>query len=119
TGKPMFLQAAVAYDETDDAAAQAAYERWGVAALEVSETQDIATPREFDQRVAQAHAKTVRDRLRVSASVEQHAAWLSDDFSLGFYAVSLHHVGRDAERFINVFARQVLPQAQRAAGQLE
>ena len=35
--------------------------------------------------------------------------WLAADFALGFERVYVHHVGRDQERFIEAFTREVLP----------
>ena len=48
--------------------------------------------------------------MRVSASTDQHAAWIAQDMELGFERIFLHHVGRDQAVFIEDFARAVLPQ---------
>lgn len=109
-GKPMFLQAGLSYATTDEKALQAAHRRWPVCVLDVDELEDVSTPREFDARVARIQPREVVDKLRVSADLQRHIAWLQGDIELGFDAIYLHNVGGDMLSFIDVFASQVLPQ---------
>jgi hypothetical protein len=46
----------------------------------------------------------------VSADPLQHAKWLRDLGHLGVDAIYLHHVGKEQERFIEMFAEHVLPE---------
>lgn len=108
-GKPMRLQAAVSLDKSEEIAEVAAYRHWGVACLKLEQIQDIATPEEFDRRVASHSPEEVCEKLRVSANIDQHVAWIQDDLDLGFEAVYLHYVGRGMRQFIDTFARDVLP----------
>ena len=49
-------------------------------------------------------------------NLAQHAAWLAEYADLGFDDIYLHHVGQEQERFIDIFADRVLPQAVRGRG---
>jgi coenzyme F420-dependent glucose-6-phosphate dehydrogenase len=109
-GKPMFLQAALSWAPTEEEAVRAAHQRWPVCALDVNELQDVASPGEFSARVKSVTTDQVREKIRVSADLHRHLDWLCDDFELGFDTVYLHHVGGKMNRFIDVFASEVLPQ---------
>ena len=108
-GKPMRLQAAVSLDKSEEIAEVAAYRHWGVACLKVGQIQDIATPEEFDHMVAGHRPEEVCEKLRVSADIDQHTEWIRNDLEAGFEAVYLHYVGKGIKRFIETFAREVLP----------
>jgi hypothetical protein len=47
--------------------------------------------------------------VRISASLEEHVAWLHEDLDMGFEALYLHEVGPEQERFVEAFGREVLP----------
>lgn len=109
-GKPMRLQAAVSLDKSEEIAEVAAYRHWGVACLQVNEIQDIATPEEFDAKVAHHKPDEVCEKLRISADVDQHREWIRNDLELGFETVYLHYVGRNIRNFIGLFGKEVLPE---------
>ena len=52
----------------------------------------------------------VTEAVLVSADPIQHVKWLRDLVDLGVDAIYLHHVGKEQERFIDVFAEHVLPE---------
>lgn len=108
-GKPMRLQSAISFDESDEIATLTAFRKWGMASLEVGEIQDVALPEEFDRRVVDHQPKEMRERLRISSDLEQHVEWIRSDFNLGFEAVYLHYVGADIREFIETFSSEVLP----------
>jgi coenzyme F420-dependent glucose-6-phosphate dehydrogenase len=108
-GKPMRLQSAVALDTSEKILEAAVYRRWGVGCLQVGELQDIATPEEFDRRIARHTPAEVCENLRVSTDLDEHREWIRQDLELGFESVYLHYVGRNIRQFIDVFSREVLP----------
>lgn len=112
-GKPMRLQAAVSLDKTEEIAEVTAYRHWGVACLGIDAIQDIATPEEFDQRVAKHKPEEVCEKLRVSADLDEHIQWIQNDLELGFETVYLHYVGRGIKKFIERFGEEVRPQCER------
>jgi coenzyme F420-dependent glucose-6-phosphate dehydrogenase len=111
-GKPMRLQAAVSLDKSEEIAEVAAYRHWGVACLPVNVIQDLATPEEFDAKVAHHKPGEVCEKLRVSADLDEHRQWIRGDLELGFETVYLHYVGRNIRKFIEFFGKEVLPEFQ-------
>jgi coenzyme F420-dependent glucose-6-phosphate dehydrogenase len=113
-GKPMFLQAAISFEATDDAALAEAHANWRSNVVASSDfNADTRLPELFDAATAFVRPEDMRDRVRISADPGRHRAWLESDFEIGFERVYVHHVGTDQPRFIEAFARTVLPFVQR------
>ncbi|MDB5296628.1 MAG: F420-dependent oxidoreductase, family [Phycisphaerales bacterium] len=108
-GKPVFVQACVAYAPTEAEAVRAAHRNWPQAALDVTFLSDLPTPRAFAERCAAVTADDVKAKLRVSADLSRHADWIARDLELGADRVYLQHVGPDMRRFIEAFGERVLP----------
>ena len=109
-GKPMFLQVALSYAATEDAAEGLAWEQWRTNVLPDTDlTTELPLPRLLDGAAAYVRPADTRGALRVSASLEQHADWLAADIELGFERLFLHHVGKAQRPFIDAFADRVLP----------
>jgi hypothetical protein len=47
--------------------------------------------------------------VRISADPDRHVEWLRRDLARGFDGLFLHEVGPEQERFVDAFAREVLP----------
>jgi probable non-F420 flavinoid oxidoreductase len=110
TGKPMYLQAVLSFAPTDDEALEAAHHEWRQAALgDTALLADLASPAAFDAATSGLTRSDVRQKIRVSASLDQHIEWLAADVALGFERIFLHNVHRDQQRFISAFAQSVLP----------
>jgi len=107
--KPLVLQSALAYAATEAQAVAAAHDQWRQAALEPSQLAALATPEAFDAATADLPPAGLRDRLHMSAQVDDHIAWLDEAIALGFSAIYLHAIGRDVDTFLHVFGTQVLP----------
>lgn len=108
-GKPVFLQAAVSYGESDEEALEGAFERWRHAGLDMKQLADLATPRAFDQASSTVTREHLASSLRCSADLNRHIDWLRGDLELGIETVYLHYVGRGIERFLDAFAEHALP----------
>jgi coenzyme F420-dependent glucose-6-phosphate dehydrogenase len=108
-GKPMLLQAAVAYAPSYEQALMAAHRTWPAAGLSAIDLADLPTPRHFDEAIKKVAPEDVARTIRVSEDLRQHRGWLEDDLSLGFDLVYLHPVGPDPERLLDVFGEHVLP----------
>jgi probable non-F420 flavinoid oxidoreductase len=114
--KPMFLQVALAFAPSDDAAKDAAYDQWRHCALPADALADVATAREFDLACAQAGRGDVLSKVRASADIEQHKDWLYADAELGFERIYLHNVARAHQRaFIDACGDRLLPAFARAS----
>jgi probable non-F420 flavinoid oxidoreductase len=109
-GKPMFLQVPLAFAATDAEAERAAYDEWPQAALRPEQLSDLTSPAEFDRATARCRPEDVLARVRASADIERHIAWLQDDAALGFERLYLHNVAREhQERFIDACGTRLLP----------
>jgi probable non-F420 flavinoid oxidoreductase len=109
-GKPIYLQAQLAFAGTDEAALRGAWEQWRAALFPSPVLADLRTPAQFDAVAAAVTPDEVSGKMRVSADPERHLRWLEEDLALGFAEVNLHNVCREEqERFIDVFGEAVLP----------
>lgn len=108
--KPMFLQVTLSFAPTDDEAVDAAYDQWRHCAVSATQLADIATPADFDRASHGADPSSVLEKVRASADIEQHLAWLHEDASLGFDRIYLHNVARaHQELFIDACGTRLLP----------
>jgi len=108
-GKPILLQSAIAYADSEEAAARSALRRWPVCALGPEELEDTESPEHFEELIERVGVDAVRRRIRVSSDTSQHVSWIARDIELGFETIYLHHLGPDMNRFIRDFAERVLP----------
>ena len=114
--KPIFLQTAVSYAPTESAAAAAAHDQWRHCVLTSQQLSDLPTPLAFDRESASASVADVARRVRVSADIERHVAWLHEDAELGFERIYLHNVAREhQEAFIDVCGTRIIPAVMSAA----
>ena len=108
-GKPLVLQAAISWAETDEAALDRAWRHWRQAALDPQLLADLPSPEAFAAATAAVKPDDLRDRLHVSASLEEHRERLQQIIDLGFDEIYVYQVGGDLPRFIETFGRKVLP----------
>jgi alkanesulfonate monooxygenase SsuD/methylene tetrahydromethanopterin reductase-like flavin-dependent oxidoreductase (luciferase family) len=66
-------------------------------------------PADFESAAGWLQPDQMRGPVLVSADVDQHIAWLQEFAALGFDELYLHHVGKDQQEFLDVFASHVLP----------
>jgi probable non-F420 flavinoid oxidoreductase len=109
-GKPVAVQVHLSWATNDDTALSIAHDGWRTGALEPDLAWDLELPVQFDQATAGVRPEDVKGSVLVSADLAQHAKWLRELAELGVDEIYLHHVGREQERFIEVFGEQVLPE---------
>ena len=115
-GKPMFLQIAVSYARTDAEAVAAAHDQWRHCVLTTQQLADLATPAAFDGATAGAQAQEVALKIRASADVERHIAWMQADAAMGFDRIYVHNVARaHQEAFIDICGTRIIPALATAA----
>lgn len=108
-GKPMYLQAKHCYAADDERALHDAWEQWRTNVFPSHVLTELRTPAQFDAMAEFVRPEDVRKVVRISAEVERHVEWLRGDVELGFEHIYLHQVGREQQRFIDVFGERVLP----------
>jgi probable non-F420 flavinoid oxidoreductase len=108
-GKPVLLQSAICYARTKEQALAAAHDQWRHALVKESLVLDLNMPFEFDAATEFVPAEALTKGLRISNDISEYIDWFQADAELGFDAIYIHHVGRDLDTFIRVFADAVLP----------
>jgi len=109
-GKPMFLQVALNWAPSEDAALAGAHEQWRYLALGGDVNWDLRSPEQFDTATRFVRPEDIRQSVLVSSDPGQHAAWLSEFVEIGFEHLYLHQIDRNQEIFMDAFASKVLPQ---------
>jgi G6PDH family F420-dependent oxidoreductase len=71
--------------------------------------QDIKNPEDFANMAKLVRIENFKDRMLISADLEEHAAQIQRFVEMGFDEIYLHNVGRDQSAFISTFGEQVLP----------
>jgi G6PDH family F420-dependent oxidoreductase len=105
---PRILQLHLAWNETDEAALRDALVEWPNGGMKFPK-QDIRSPQDFAQMAKLVRPEDFEGRLLISSDPEAHRRQIQRFLDLGFDQVYLHNVGRNQERWIEVFGREVLP----------
>ena len=108
-GKPLRVQVKVAWAQTEDEALAGAHDQWRTNVFPSPLMADLETVEQFELAAAHVRPDDVRSSVLVSSDPKQHAAWLHEVLDLGVDEVDVHQVPREQERFIDVFADEVLP----------
>lgn len=111
TGR-LVLQVHLCWAETENEAYHIAHDQWRTNVFSSPTMAGMALPEDYDRMVEREPVTPgqLRAAVNISADPGQHAAWLQEYRELGFDEIYLHHVGRDQQRFIDVFGERVLPQ---------
>jgi len=109
-GKPVFLKVQLSYAKTAEAALQGAHEQWRTNVFHGTVLGDLPSPAHYDAASAFIKPEDLKQMIRISSDLRQHAQWLKEDLSLGLDRIILHNVNREQEPFIRDFAEHVLPE---------
>ena len=107
--KPVHLQVKLSYAEDETVARHEAHAQWRTNALEGEVSQELRTPRQFEDAARHLTVDDVCRAVRVSADLQRHVDWLAADLELGFARLYLHNVNRQQEAFVDAFGETVLP----------
>ena len=109
-GKPLLLQVALSWGQTDTEAEASALDQWGPLAAGGEVNWDLRRPSDFDVATRFVRGEDIRRSVLVSSDPQRHQAWLAEFVELGFEEILLHQVGRNQEAFIDFFGGQLLPE---------
>jgi hypothetical protein len=70
----------------------------------------LRTPQQFAAATAHVRPEDIVPGVRISADLDQQAAWLHEYVDLGIDAVYVFNVNRGQRAFIDAFGERVLPQ---------
>lgn len=109
TGRKV-LQVHLSWAETEDQAYAIARDQWDTNVFEPTVMADLALPEDYEKKAGEGVSREqLAGAVNISADLGQHRQWLQEYLELGFEEIYLHFVGRDQERFIEVFGEEVLP----------
>ncbi|HEY6795452.1 MAG TPA: TIGR03557 family F420-dependent LLM class oxidoreductase [Kineosporiaceae bacterium] len=109
---PKVLQLHLSWDETDEQALTNAITEWPNGGMKFPKA-DIRSPFDFEQMAKLVRPEDFEGRLVISSDPDVHRAHIQKFVDLGFDRVYLHNVGRNQERWIEVFGSDVLPKLHR------
>jgi probable non-F420 flavinoid oxidoreductase len=106
---PLVLQVHLSYAETDEKALEIAYDQWRSNVLGPPLAWDIDSVEGFDEAGAYIRPEDLHSSVIISSDPDEHVRRLQEFVDLGFDRIYLHHVGKEQERFLDVFGERVLP----------
>jgi coenzyme F420-dependent glucose-6-phosphate dehydrogenase len=105
---PKVLQLHLSWAETDEEALANAMTEWPNGGMKFPKA-DIRSPHDFAQMAKLVREEDFEGRMVISSDPDEHRAAIQRFVDLGFDRVYLHNVGRNQERWIEVFGEQVVP----------
>lgn len=108
-GKPLYLQAHVAYARDEEAALDIAHQQWRSNVFSPPVCWDLELTEHFDEASRFVRREDMSESVLISSDTSRFIDWIEDFAALGFEAVHLHHVGVEQREFIETFGERVLP----------
>ena len=108
-GKPVKVQASLAWARTEEEARRVAHEQWAANLLGSDVLADLRMPAQFEAAARFVSMDEVLEVLPVSCEPEAHADHLRRYVEAGIDDVYLFNVGPHQREFIEVFGERVLP----------
>jgi coenzyme F420-dependent glucose-6-phosphate dehydrogenase len=105
---PKVLQLHLSWAQTDEQAMANAMLEWPNGGMRFPKS-DIRSPFELEQLAKLVRPEDFEGRMLVTADPDAHRAHIQKFVDLGFDRIYLHNVGRNQREWIDVFARDVLP----------
>jgi coenzyme F420-dependent glucose-6-phosphate dehydrogenase len=109
---PKVLQLHLSWAQTDEEALGNAMTEWPNGGMKFPKA-DIRSPFDFEQMAKLVRPEDFEGRMVISADPDVHRQYIQRFVDLGFDRVYLHNVGRNQAEWIDVFAKDVLPQLHR------
>lgn len=105
---PRMLQIKVSYDETVEAATDAAVKEWPNGGMNFPKG-DIRNPEDFEAMAKLVRPENYKNRVLITPDLAEHTAYIQHFIDLGFGEIYIHNVGRNQEAFIKAYAQSVAP----------
>jgi coenzyme F420-dependent glucose-6-phosphate dehydrogenase len=108
TTMPKLLQLHMSWASTYEEALQNALTEWPNGGMAFPK-QDIRSPEDFAEMAKLVRPENYKNRMLISADLDEHRAYIQQFADLGFDEIHIHNVGRNQEQFITTFGEQVIP----------
>ena len=112
----LMIEMKVSFDP-DAARAMSDTRYWAALALSAEEKMGLDDPMEMEKRAEALSAERAASRWIVSADPDEHVAAIQRYIDLGFNHLVFHAPGPDQERFLHLYAEEILPRLKRGAGE--
>jgi G6PDH family F420-dependent oxidoreductase len=109
-GKPCYGKLDTCVAQDDATARRIAFETWPTSALEGEIGQELATPEHYEQAAATVTEEHVAEGILCSNEAKQHIDAIAEYADAGFDHVVVQQCGDDQDRFIALYADEVLPE---------
>jgi coenzyme F420-dependent glucose-6-phosphate dehydrogenase len=109
------IEMKVSFD-TDLARARDDTRHWAALALSPEEKMGVEDPMEMEKLADALPAERAASRWIVSSDPDEHVERLGETIALGFTHLVIHAPGPDQQRFLDLYAEQVLPRLRRRYG---
>jgi G6PDH family F420-dependent oxidoreductase len=111
-GKPVAVQAKLAWATTEAEALAGAYDQWRTNVFDSTLMADLERVEQFEVAATHVRPDDVRSAVFVSTDLGAHAAHLRALLDCDVDQLLLHHVPRPQDDFIDAFGAKVLPELQ-------
>ena len=101
------LQIKVSYAETTEAAIDQAVKEWPNGGMSFPKG-DIRNPEDFEAMAKLVRPEHFKNRVLMSADLDEHAAHIQHFIDLGFPEIYIHNVGRNQAEFIDAYGKHVV-----------
>jgi coenzyme F420-dependent glucose-6-phosphate dehydrogenase len=108
-GKPKLGQLKVCWARSAEEAADLAFERWPTSGLSGQLSQELATPKLFEQAVSVLHKEDVVKSFPLGPDPQPHIEALKEYVQAGYDEVYITQVGTQQEEFLRFYTSEVLP----------
>ena len=109
-GKPKLAQLKVCWAPTEQEAADLAFERWPTSGLAGELSQELPTPKHFEQAVSVLHKSDVVADFALGPDAGAHIDAIRTYVDAGYDEIYVTQIGPRQEEFLRFYAAEVLPE---------
>ena len=113
TGKPRLAQLKVCWGRSRDEAADLAFEKWPTSGLNGELSQELPTPKHFEQATSVLHKEDVVEQFPLGPDAKEHIDAVRKYIDAGYDEIYVTQVGDEQESFIDFYAQEVVPACER------
>ncbi|HEY9230680.1 MAG TPA: TIGR03557 family F420-dependent LLM class oxidoreductase [Blastocatellia bacterium] len=108
-GKPKYGQLTVCWAQDEQEAIRTAYEWWPNAAVRGELSQELPTPKFFEQAAKMVKEEDVAEAIVCGPDAPRHLEKIQEFADAGFDHVYVHQVGPDQEGFMEFYEQEIIP----------
>lgn len=108
-GKPRYGQITVCWAEDEEQARKTAFQVWPNAAIKGQLSQDLPTPKHFEEAAGMVTEDDVAQTVVCGPDVSRHAAVVRKYADAGYTHLYVHQVGPDQDGFIRFWEQELRP----------